>query len=88
MKTIFRKLGFHMTLTTQQPKGRHVLGLGPRSRSLGSCFAEKVVRRFVLPICWDFFAVWGGGGGGVAMELPLCQFITGVRKSIHFVLAM
>ena len=39
-ENVFRKLreilGFHVTLTVQQPKGRCVWGLRPRSRSLGS----------------------------------------------------
>ena len=56
-----RYFGFHMTPTTEQPNGRCVWGLRLRSRALGSCFAEKLVRRFVPPICWDFFADLGGG---------------------------
>ena len=40
-----------MTLTAQQPKGRCASGLGPRSRSLGTCFADNwsadLFRRFV-----------------------------------------
>ena len=64
----FRKfrdvLRFNMILTTQQPKGRCFWGLGPRSRPLGSCFAEKSVCRNVLPNCWDFFAEMGGGAVG------------------------
>ena len=72
-KFFFRKfrdvLQFNMILTTQQPKGRCVWGLGPRSRLLGSCFAEKSVRRNVLLNCWDFFTETGGrGGGGVGYE--------------------
>ena len=57
-----------MTLIAQQPKGRCVWGLESRSRSVGSCFVEKSVRRFVPLICWGFLAalVGGGGGGGVA----------------------
>ena len=46
--------------------GRCVWGLGLRSRALGTCFAEKSVRRFVPPICWDFFADFGGGGARLA----------------------
>ena len=57
-------LGFHMIPTTEQPKGRCVWGLGLRSRALGTCFAEKLVRRFVPLICWDFFADLGGDWGG------------------------
>ena len=69
VKNIFLKfrgiLEFHVTLTAQQPKGRCVWCLEPRSRSLGSCFAEKLVRQFVPPISWDFFTDLGRGGGGV-----------------------
>ena len=50
-----------MTPITEQPKGRCVWSLGLRSRALGTCFAEKLVRRFVPPIWWDFFADLGGG---------------------------
>ena len=46
-------LGYHMTPATKQPKGRCVWSLGLRSSALGTCFAEKLVRRFVPPI-------WGG----------------------------
>ena len=38
-----------------------VAGSQRPSRALGTCFAEKLVRRFVPPICWDFFANLGGG---------------------------
>ena len=51
-----------MTLIGEQPKGRCVWGLEPRSRSVGTCFVEKSVRRFVPLICWDFLADGGGGG--------------------------
>jgi hypothetical protein len=34
-------------LIAQQPKGRCVWALEPRSRSVGNCFVEKSVRRFV-----------------------------------------
>ena len=44
-------------------------GLGPRSRSLGGCFAGNLVRPFVPPICWDYFANFGGGGGLMAVLL-------------------
>ena len=58
----FRKLrdilGFRMTPTTEQPKGRCVWALGLRSRALGTCFAEKSVRRFV----GISSPIWGGGG--------------------------
>ena len=35
--------------------------LGPGTRPLESCFAEKSVLPNFLPSCWDFFAKMGGG---------------------------
>ena len=35
------------------------MGLQLRSRSVASCFVEKWVCRFFLPICWDFLADLG-----------------------------
>ena len=35
-------------------------------KALGTCFAEKLVRQFGLPICWDFFAHFLGA----VMEQP------------------
>ena len=62
---IFQKLRgtlrFHLTLIAQQPKGRCVWGLEPRSRSVGRCFVEKSAdwfRRFV-----GISLLIGGGGG-------------------------
>ena len=60
-RTLRGTLSFHVTLMAQQPKGRCVWGLKPRSRSVGSCFVEKSVRRFVPPIRWDFLAPLAGG---------------------------
>ena len=52
-------LGSHVTPTVQQPNARCVWGLGPRTRSRGSCVAKnhaenvlKVVPWFVAPMCW------------------------------------
>ena len=67
---IERYFGFHMAPTTEQPKGRCVWGLGLRSRAPGTCFAEKLVRRFVPPICWDSFADFFLGG--VALIFTCC----------------
>ena len=73
-ETFFRKLreilGFHVTLTVQQPKGRCVWGLRPRSRSLGGCFAEnhaenllKVPPPDLLPrFVGKFRPIFGGAG--------------------------
>ena len=59
-------LGFHITPTTEQPKGRCVCALGLRSWAPGTSFAEKTARRNVAPEHWVFLA--GTGGGGLAVE--------------------
>ena len=60
-------LGFHITPTTEQPKGRYVWAPGRRSWALGTSFAEKTARRNVAPERWVFLA---GTGGGVACPPP------------------
>ena len=74
MKIFFCKLrdalGFHITSTTEQPKGRCVCALGLRSWAPGTSFAEKTARRNVAPEHWVFLAGTGGGGGGVALPAP------------------
>jgi len=54
-------LGFHITPTTEQPKGRCVCALGLRSWAPGTSFAEKTARRNVAPEHWVFLAGMGGG---------------------------
>ena len=65
MKIFFCKLrdalGFHITPTTEQPKGRCVCALGLRSWAPGTSFAEKTARRNVAPEHWVFLAGTGGG---------------------------
>ena len=53
--------GFHMSLTTQQPKGQCVWGTRAIFLVTGKHFAEKRAHRIVLPNCWDFFAELGVG---------------------------
>ena len=62
---IERYFGFHTpttTPTTGQPKGRCVWGMGLRSRALGTCFAEKLVRRFCSA---DLLGLGSADVGGV-----------------------
>ena len=55
-------MGFHITPTTEQPKGRCVCALGLRNWAPGTSFAEKTARRNVAPEHWVFLAGTGGGG--------------------------
>ena len=77
-------LGFHITPTSEQPKGRCVCALGLRSWAPGTSFAEKTARRNVAPEHWVFLAGTGGGcdcyevathnppdGSGYLANLPL-----------------
>ena len=57
--------GFHMFLTTQQPKGQCVWGARAIIQVNGKHFAKKWARRIALPNGCDFFAESGGGGRGV-----------------------
>ena len=84
-ENFFRKLrdilGFHMTPTTEQPKGRCVWALELRSRALGTCFAEKSVRRFVRRLVGISSPI---GGGGVEQGYEHAnQFAGTVRGSIR-----
>ena len=67
MKIFFCKLrdalGFHITPTTEQPKGRCVCALGLRSWAPGTSFAEKNGSPELAPERWVFLAGTGGGGG-------------------------
>ena len=75
MKIFFCKLrdalGFHITPTTEQPKGRCVCALGLRSWAPGTSFAEKTARRNVAPEHWVFLA---GTGGGLWFDLQVQVF--------------
>ena len=55
-------LGFHITPTTEQPKGRGVWALGLRAWALGTCFADKTAHRDATSERWVFLAGTGGGG--------------------------
>ena len=75
MKFFFCKLrdalGFHITPTTEQPKGRCVCALGLRSWAPGTSFAEKTARRNVAPERWAFLAGTGGGCPGTVQGWDL-----------------
>ena len=64
-------LGFHITPTTEQPKGRCVCALGLRFWAPGTSFAEKTARRNVAPEHWVFLA--GTGGGGLHQHSCYCH---------------
>ena len=75
-KQISAYQGFHMFLTTQQPKGQCVWGARAIIQVNGKHFAEKLARRIALPNGCDFFAESGGGGaGGVFSGYPIPFFL-------------